>query len=106
VSGTRSIPAALAQLRRCLSEGGAVIPGSHFRKALADEDRTIPDAWHVLRSGRIYDPPEHDIKTGGWKYRVEGFEPGGKWLVIVFCFKASDEAFLITVFSAEARRRE
>ncbi len=91
-------------LRHCL-EGGEVIPGRHFREELAKEGAVFEDAWVVLRTGRIYDEPEPDIKTGEWKYRVEGYEPGGKWLVIAFSFKTLDRTFLITVFSVESRRK-
>ncbi|MBZ5562286.1 MAG: DUF4258 domain-containing protein [Acidobacteriia bacterium] len=92
-------------MRECLARG-RVILGSHFRRELAAEDLDLVDAWQVLRSGNIYAEPEPDIKTGEWKYRVEGYEPGGKWLAIVFSFKSADVAFLITTFSLEAKRRK
>ena len=91
-------------LRRCLEEG-EVVPGGHFRDELAKEGLAFIDAWAVLRSGRVYDEPEPDIKTGEWKYRVEGYEPGGKCLAIVFSFKTLDRAYLITIFSIQSRRR-
>ena len=91
-------------VRHCL-EHGSVIQSGHFRKELFDEGVEFDDALLVLRSGQIYDEPEHDIRKGEWKYRMEGYEPGGKWLVIVFSFKAEDERFLITVFSVQSRRR-
>jgi hypothetical protein len=91
-------------VRHCL-EDGEVRYGKHFREALAEEDVTFPDAWAVLRGGIIYEEPEHDIKTGEWKYRIEGHEPEGKWLVVVLSFKAVDTTFLITVFSVDSRRR-
>jgi hypothetical protein len=98
---------ALELLHRCLDEeDAAVIPGPHFQKALSDEGLTFQDALVVMRSGNIYDEPENDIKSGEWKYRVGGHEPGGKWLGIIFSFKTLDRAFLITVFSVEARRRK
>jgi hypothetical protein len=95
---------ALDMLHDCLSEG-SVIPGKHFRDELRKEGLTIPDAWQVLRSGCICDPPECDIKSGEWKYTVEGYAPDGTWLRIVFSFKQVNEAYLITVFSVEAKRR-
>jgi hypothetical protein len=58
-------------LRRCL-EDGEVKHGRHFREELAKEKLSYEDAWNVLLRGRIFDPPEQDIKTGEWKYRVEG----------------------------------
>jgi len=73
---------AIDLLHHCL-EHGAVIPGRHFREELAKEGLSIQDAVVVLDSGRIYDPPEPDIKTGEWKWRVKGQEPGGKWMAVV-----------------------
>ena len=91
-------------LRHCV-EDGEVQYGPHFRKALEQESVDIVDAWAVLRCGQIFDEPEPDIKTREWKYRVEGHEPGGKWLTIVFSFKEVNRVFLITVFSIESRRK-
>jgi hypothetical protein len=98
---------ALDMLHGCLSgtEGAAVIPGKHFRDELKNEGLTLVDAWQVLRSGAIYSSPECDIKTGEWKYTVEGYTTEGIWLAIVFCFKQVDRAFLITVYSVAAKRR-
>jgi len=92
-------------LRFCLGGGGTVRPGKHFRAELKAEGVDVPSAWQVLRTGIIYNPPEPDIRTREWKYTVEGYEPDGKWLGIVFSFKAVDSVFLITVFSVEAKRR-
>lgn len=92
-------------LRFCLGGGGTVKPGKHFRDELKAEGIDLSNAWQVLRSGIIFNPPETDIKTGEWKYTVEGYEPDGKWLGIVFSFKAVDSVYLITVFSVAARRR-
>lgn len=91
-------------IRRCLQDG-EISYGSHFRQELAAEQVSLQDAWSVLRTGQVYREPERDIRTGEWKYRVEGQEPDGKWLVIVLCFKSKDRAFLITVFSVAGRRR-
>jgi len=100
-----SIHDAEERMRHCL-ERGAVIPGKHFREELANEGINLQDAWIVLRYGHIYEAPEKDIKTGEWKYRLEGPEPGGRWMVIVFSFKTVDDAFLITVFSVKHRGRD
>lgn len=97
-------PEAVDLVHHCL-ETGRVIPGFHFRKGLADENLTMEDAFCVLKNGQIYDEPEPDSKTGEWKYRIEGHEPGGKWLAIILCFKQIDDCFLITVFSVSGRSR-
>jgi hypothetical protein len=96
---------ALDMLKECMGNGGTVILGKHFRDELRNEGLTVPDAWIVLRSGCIYNPPECDIKTGEWKYTVEGYTTDGTWLGIVFSFKHADTAFMITVFSIEAKKR-
>lgn len=92
------------QLQDCL-EMGHVIPTKHFRDELSNERIPFEDAWTVLRYGNIFDPPEEDSKTPEWKYRIEGHEPGGKWIVVVFCFKSTETACLITIFSVSAKRR-
>ena len=92
-------------LHFCLGCEGEIIPGRHFRDELANEGLSFGDVWVVLNTGQIVDPPEHDVRTGEWKYRVEGFESGGKWLVIVFSFKTISRVFLITIFSVEEKRR-
>src|SRR5262245_41223511 len=91
-------------LHYCL-EHGEIVPTRHFREELASEGIPFEDAWTVLQRGIIYDPPEENMKTGEWKYRVQGHEPGGKWMVIVFCFKTIERVNLITIFSVQGRRR-
>jgi uncharacterized DUF497 family protein len=91
-------------LHYCL-EDGEVVPTRHFREELANEGIPFEDAVSVLRYGIIYDPPEENLKTGEMKYRIEGHEPGGKWMVIVFSFKTIERASLITIFSVQSRRR-
>jgi len=91
-------------IRRCVEEG-TVIAGPHFRKALADESFTYVDVEYVLGHGNIYKPPEPDIKTGEWKYRIEGHIEDGQWIAVIFSFKVRDRAFLITVFSVESMRK-
>ena len=97
-------PKAASQLRWCL-EYGEVVLTKHFRNELANEAISIQDAHDVLQLGIIYDEPEQDSGTDEWKYRVEGYEPGGKWMAIIFCFKSIKRANLITIFSIQARRR-
>ncbi len=80
-----------------------MIPSKHFRVELENESLELADALCVLKVGQIYREPELDIKTGDWKYTLEGPEPGGKRLAIVFCFKRSTTALLITVFSVSPR---
>ena len=99
-----SLQEALDLLHYCLEEQGDVRPSRHFRQELVNEALEFVDVWHVMgKTGRMFNPPEHDVKTGEWKYTIEGHEPGGRWLVIVFTFKSVDQAFLITVWTVEAK---
>ena len=98
------IEIAVDMLRDCL-RCGAVQNGKHFREELTNEGLTFPDAYHVLKTGQIYKPPEHDIRKGEWKYSIEGHTADGIWLVVVFSFKQVDRAYLITVFSVKAKNR-
>ena len=91
-------------VRHCL-ESGSVIPGRHFREKLVKESLDFTDAMYVLAAGNVFDPPEQDIKTGEWKYRVEGRIPDGQWVAIVFKFQTEDSAFLITIFAIEKMSR-
>jgi len=85
-------------VRHCLS-AGRVIPGKHFREELAIEGLDFLDAHHVLRTGNIFQEPEPDIRSGDWKYRMEGTDLEGKPLAVIFCFKDEATGFLIAVFS-------
>jgi uncharacterized DUF497 family protein len=89
-----------------LQGGGEIVPSRHFRDELANENLDFEDAWNVLKTGIIYDPGEDDVRTGETKYRVEGHEPGGKYLVIAFSFKSVSRAFLITIFSIREKARK
>lgn len=92
---------AVENMRECLQDG-QVKPTKHFLDALADEpDLAIPDVWQVLRTGCIFGPPEQDIKTGEWKYKIEGKTPDGTWMAVVFCFKSADRVNLVTIFCDE-----
>jgi len=88
-------------VRHCL-DAGKVRVGKHCREELANEDFDILDARNVLRKGNIFMQPELDIKTGDWKYRMEGKAIDGRSLAVVFCFKGSDSSFLITAFSIKS----
>ncbi|MBD3400332.1 MAG: hypothetical protein GF399_08370 [Candidatus Coatesbacteria bacterium] len=85
------------ELQLCLDNG--LIPTSHFRKELKKEQRTMGSIRYVLINGSITKKAVWDTKRENWKYRIEGLEPDGKWLVIIFCFSEENEVILITVYS-------
>jgi hypothetical protein len=87
---------AKAKLNRCLDEG-VVIYSRHFRDELVNDDLTAQDILTVCRSGAIIMAPEKDIKTGQWKYKIEGTTVEGRRVAVVFTFR-TDLAVFITVF--------
>ena len=87
---------AKAKLNRCLDEG-TVIYSKHFRDELANDDLTTEDILAVCRSGAITMAPEKDIKTGQWKYRIEGITADRREVAVVFTFRPGMAVF-ITVF--------
>ena len=89
-------------LHYCM-EFGSVAKTKHYRDELAAEKLEDIDAAWVLRMGTVYNEPEHDIRSGKWRYRVEGKTPSDVWLGIVFTFDAEDGAILITAFSVRER---
>jgi hypothetical protein len=69
---------------------------------LAIENLDILDAHHILRTGQVFSEPELDPRHGDWNHRIEGAEPEGRRMAIVFCFKEQDVGLLITIFSIRA----
>ena len=65
---------------------------------LLNDRLTRGDALMVCRSGSIKDEPELDMKTGNWKYRIEGLTVNAERLAIIFTFVHYTKAVLITVF--------
>ena len=52
--------------------GACALPNT-FATGLSEYRLSILDAYQVMRSGKIGRPPEQDIKTGSWKYRISGY---------------------------------
>lgn len=69
----------------------------HFREELANDDLTMEDVLRVCKSGAIVMEPEQDIKTGHWKYRIEGSTVDARHIAVVFRLRP-DAGVFITVF--------
>jgi uncharacterized DUF497 family protein len=87
---------AKVKLSRCLSDGLAIFT-RHFREELINDGLTTEDVLTVCRSGAIRMAPEKDIKTGRWKYRIEGINADRRKIAVVFTLR-SEDAVMITVF--------
>ena len=88
---------AKAQLNQCVQNGNVIYTG-HFQKELANDKLTMSDVLTVCRSGLVIDEPEVDMRTGNWKYRIEGLNSDSERLAVVFAFGDSVNAVFITVF--------
>jgi uncharacterized protein DUF4258 len=71
----------------------------HFKEELAKEGLSVPDAHYVLYHGQVYMEPEHDVYFQQWRYRMEGTEPDGRYLSIIFTFEGPEDGLLVTIFS-------
>ena len=87
---------AKARLNSCVEEG-SIIYTRHFREELINDGLTREDILVVVRSGAVIMEPERDIKTGQWKYRIEGTTVERRQIAVVFAF-LTQAAVLITVF--------
>ena len=88
---------AKAQLNLCL-DAGFVIYTRHFKEELASDGLTTEDVLAVCRSGAVLMPPEKDIRTGDWKYRIEGYTADHEKVALIFALRPEREAVFITAF--------
>lgn len=88
---------AKAQLNLCLDDG-FVIYTRHFKQELASDGLTMEDVLAVCHSGVILMAPEKDIKTGDWKYRIEGYTADQEDVALIFTLKPERKAVFITAF--------
>ena len=78
---------------------GRMTPIPHFWRELENARAARRDLEHVARTGRVYREPEPNIRSGNWRYRIEGTDVDGHRLQVVFEIVALDWVKLITVFN-------
>lgn len=89
-------------IRQCLRLA-RVRSTRHFREELEMEGLSLLDAHYVLYHGVVFSEPEHDIYFQQWRYRMEGTEPDGRYLSIIFTFEGPEAGLLVTIFSDQSR---
>jgi hypothetical protein len=89
---------ALNLLRHCFEEG-IVQYHPHFHQRCVDRKVDPMGAQHVLRKGTIFDEPEFEVRFQQWRYKVEGKDPDGGVLKVVFTFLSSDQVLILTVLT-------
>lgn len=87
---------AKAALTSCLEDGTTILT-RHFRDELVDDDLTMEDVLVACRSGAVVMAPEKDIRSGDWKYRIEGYTAERRHIAVVFSLRPAAVVF-ITVF--------
>lgn len=83
-------------------EQGDIVLTKHFRDELRAEGLTVPDAFYVLQRGYVFSEPEFNPRYQEWNYRMEGTEPDGKLVAIIFGFTEDEAGLLITIFSVKS----
>ena len=86
-------------LRECI-EHGSIIPTNHAIERMVERHISREELFQVLQSGHISRPAEQELKTGEWKYRVEGHTLG-RAVAAVFKFVQIGRAVVITVFEVK-----
>jgi hypothetical protein len=67
-----------------LKPGGEFIATKHFTNRMASRRFDMNDVVQVARTGRIPNPPEHDMSHDEWKWRIEGRAVDGRTVYVVF----------------------
>jgi hypothetical protein len=93
VSGPVTAGEVRLRLGAILRNGWEVAWTSHARRELAKDRMTTVDAVNVLRCWRYMDPPEQDIQTREWKYRIHTDMMG-----IVVKFRSETQLVVITAW--------
>ena len=88
-------------IRECVERGDIVLT-KHFSDELRAEGLTLPDALYVLQRGYVFNEPEFNPRFQEWNYRMEGTEPDGKLVAIIFGFTDDEAGILITIFSIKS----
>jgi hypothetical protein len=66
------------------------------------EGLAIGDALHVIQHGCVFREPEFDVKFRQWRYCIQGTEPDGKYVGVIFAVEGVGEGVLMTIFSIDA----
>lgn len=67
-----------------LEEQGVFIALKHFKERMGERGFELTDVVALARSGRIFNPPEFDVKHREWKWRIEGKAIDRRAVYVVF----------------------
>lgn len=76
----------------------------HFEEALSDEDLSIEQVWHVLRTFTFRSDPE-EREDGSWRVRVDGLTIDGQEVRLVIDLGIEAPSTYVTVHSIPSHPR-
>ena len=85
-------------IRHAAQTSANVVFTDHAKSRMRKRAIVFSHVLHVLRKGRIVDPPEPDIKFPGLKCRMEDFVAGANIAVVVSVEHPKSDLVVITVF--------
>ena len=89
---------ALAAFKKAvLMPDGEFIFTGHFEDRMAERNFQMGDVRKLAHEGRIYHPPEWDLRYGQHKWRVEGKALDGRTLYVVFVVLGENRVLGITI---------
>lgn len=88
----------LQKIQNCIKSGGWEIT-MHSDEEAQDDEITISDIKHVIKTGKIVKKYSHDPR--GTRYKLLGKLPDGRFLNLIFKFNSLNELRIITVFLEE-----
>jgi len=85
-------------IRLAAQNSANVVLTIHAKSRMRERAILLPHVLHVLRKGKIVDPPEPDLMFPGMKCRMEDFVAGSNIAVVVYVEYPNSELVVITVF--------
>jgi hypothetical protein len=85
-------------IRHAAQSSANVVFTDHAKSRMRKREIVFAHVLHVLRKGKIVDPPEPDIKFPGLKCRVQEFVAGANIAVVVSVEYPKSDLVVITVF--------
>ena len=77
---------------------GRVSITKHAKGQMAKRDIIMTDVLRVLQKGHIFQPPDRDVKTGAWVYRVEGHTVDSVSVKVAVEITDAGDINVVTVF--------
>lgn len=88
---------ALKAIRGHLNDGFMALT-VHFRDMMKKRRYSMLDVTHAIKNGVIYTEPEKDVRTGEWKYKIEGQSVDGEPLTVVVSIAKGNVSNCITLY--------